>query len=205
MNRGGGDRTGQADLAAWLLERSPGVAERWAEALTHERGAWRGGSEALARPFCRSLVRFLPPLLGPYRSQLLPLWAECAELYGSVAARRGLAAGEVVEEFQLLREVIVRALFQRPPRPPPGAPEEHGPGGALALRETLLLNRAIDVGVTQASVGHTDLLFFSLIDGSGAPAPLSAADLDEIRAQIRALRREGEAIANPRARTEAPR
>ena len=131
--------------------------------------------------FCRGLVSFLPGMLGPYRTQIAPLWSECAELFGSVAARRGLSAGEVIEEFQILREVILRLLFERPPAPDRG----------LHMRDVLQLNRAVDIGVTQASVGHTDLLFFNLVDGSGGPAPLGRDDMDEVVEQIRTLQEEG--------------
>ena len=179
------------DLAEWLRERSPGVAERWAEGLLDNRSSWTSATQPVARPFCRGLVSFLPGMLSPYRAQLLPLWSECAELFGSVAARRGLSAGEVIEEFQVLREVIVRMMFERPPAKS---------GRGLPLREILQLNRAVDIGVTRASVGHTDLLFFSLIDGSGVPAPLNSEDLAEVCEQIRTLQEEGRRIMSHMAR-----
>ncbi len=69
-----------------------------------------------------------------------------------------------------------------------GAP---GSSRGAPLREILLLNRAIDIGVTQSSVGHTDLLFFSLLHGSGAPEPLRPEDLREVLDQIGQLRDEG--------------
>jgi len=130
-------------------------------------------------------------MLGPYRTQILPIWSQGAELFGSMAARRGLSAGEVIEEFQMLREIIVRMMFEQPPQ---------GPGRALRLREVLQLNRTVDIGVTQASVGHTDLLFFSLIHGSGVPKPLGPDDLGEVREQIGALRDEGRRIMRHMAR-----
>ncbi|MCY4574548.1 MAG: hypothetical protein OXF01_17345 [Gemmatimonadetes bacterium] len=179
------------NLADWLRDRSPGVAERWAEGLLGGGGAWEGGAEAVLRPFCRGLVSFLPGMLTPIRTEIVPLWSECAELYGSVAARRGLSAGEVIEEFHLLREVILRMMFERPPV---------RSGAALPFREVLLLNRTLDIGVTQASVGHTDLLFFSLLHGSGSPAPLGRKELDEVSGQIRALQLEQQRIVRHAAR-----
>lgn len=169
------------DLAGWLHEHSTFIAERWAEGLLAARNSWSRAGESLVHTFCRGLVSFLPGMLGPYRTQILPLWSECAELFGSVAARRGLSAGEVIEEFQVLREVIVRLGFERPP----------SAGGALEMRDVLQLNRAVDIGVTQASVGHTDLLFFNLVHGSGGPTPLGRDDMDEVVEQIRTLREEG--------------
>lgn len=173
------------DLAGWLREHSPGIAERWAAGLLGAHGSWTRGNEPVVRPFCRGLVSLLPGMLSPYRTQTLPLWSEGAELFGSVAARRGLSAGEVIEEFQLLREIMVRAMFEQPPV---------GRGRGIRLREVLRLNRTVDIGVTQASVGHTDLLFFSLIHGSGVPTPLGPDDLGEVREQIRALQDEGRRI-----------
>lgn len=179
------------DLADWLRERSPGIAELWAKGLLAARNSRTRANEPLARPFCRGLVSLLPGMLGPYRTQILPIWSEGAELFGSMAARRGLSAGEVIEEFQMLREIIVRMMFEQPPR---------GAGRALRLREVLQLNRTVDIGVTQASVGHTDLLFFSLIHGSGVPKPLGPDDLGEVREQIGALRDEGRRIMRHMAR-----
>ncbi len=178
----GGRLADPADLGGWLKDRSPGVAELWTEGLLTGGGSWTRAIEPMARSFCRGLVSFLPGMLSPYRAQVLPLWSECAELFGSVAARRGLSAGDVIEEFQILREVIVRMMFERPPA---------GLDGGLLLREVLQLNRAVDIGVTQASVGHTDLLFFSLIHGSGVPEPLSRGDVGEVCEQVRTLQEEG--------------
>ena len=173
------------DIAVWIEERSPGIAERWASGLLANGEAWATGNRSVARPLCRGLVSFLPGMLGPCREQILPLWSEGAELFGSVAARRGLSAGEVIDEFQLLREVILMMMFERPPG---------RKGRGLPLREVLHLNRSLDIGVTRASVGHTDLLFFSLIHDSGVPAPLGADDLKEVREQIRTLQAEGHRI-----------
>ena len=169
------------DLADWLRDNSAPMAERWAEGVLSARNSWSGSGEALVRAFCSGLVSFLPGMLSPYRTQILPLWSECAELFGSVAARRGLSAGEVIEEFQVLREVILQFVFERPP----------AGNRALQMRDVLQLNRTVDIGVTQASVGHTDLLFFNLARGSVGPAPLTRDDRREVREQIRALRDEG--------------
>ncbi len=182
---------GRVNPADWLRDRSPGVAERWAEGLLGGSGPWGGGAEAVLRPFCRGLVSFLPDMLTPIRTEIVPLWSECAELYGSVAARRGLSAGEVIEEFHLLREVILMMMFERPPV---------RSGAALPFRDVLLLNRALDIGVTQASVGHTDLLFFSLLHGSGSPPPLGRRELDAVSGQIRALQLEQQRIVRHAAR-----
>ena len=122
-------------------------------------------------------------MLGAGRTDILPLWSECAELFGSVAARRGLSAGEVIEEFQLLREVILRMMFEQPAAASPGR---------SFMRGALLLNRTLDIGVTQASVGHTDLLFFSLLNGSGAVEPMTGEEVQEVLDQIVQFRDEAQ-------------
>jgi len=98
-------------------------------------------------------------MLGPHRDQILPLWIRGFELFGAVAAKRGLAAGEAIEEVHLLRELVIRDLYRDPPM-----------GGTvpLSLREVLRLNRALDRAVTHASVGHTDALFFEFFEAEGA-------------------------------------
>ncbi len=178
-----GGRSGAAPmrLAEWLQEHSALIAERWADGLLAARNSRPRAGESLVRPFCRGLVSFFPGMLGPYRTQIMPLWSECAELFGSVAARRGLSAGEVIEEFQALREVVMRLMFEQPP----------ATVRTLRMHDVLQLNRAVDIGVTQASVGHTDLLFFDVVHGSGGPAPLGREAMAEVVERIRTLREEG--------------
>lgn len=115
-------------------------------------------------------------MLGPYRESVEPLWIRASELFGSVAARRGLAAGEVIEEFQILRELVIRDLYRDPPL-----------GGRLplSLREILRLNRGIDRGVTHASVGHTDAMFFQFFEPDGALSVSGEDLLLEVLEQVR--------------------
>jgi hypothetical protein len=135
--------------------------------------------EELLEQFLELLLDLLPGLLGRYRDQLEPLWTQTSELFGSLAANRGLAAGEAVEEAQFLREAVLRLLYQDPPL---------APTGPMGLREVLRLNRVIDVLVTYTSVGHTDALFFALFQGSGVPERLSDDVRYEIRSQLEAIR-----------------
>ncbi len=139
-----------------------------------------GAADGLLEEFLGLLVGMLPTVLGPHRDQAEPLWIRAAELFGATAARRGLAAGEVIEEFQILREAVIRFLYQEPPV---------SGGARLSLRDVLRLNRAIDRGVTHASVGHTDALFFALFEGSGIPdTPPNGRLVDEVRSQLDELR-----------------
>jgi len=170
------------ELSDWVERRLDRLADRWLREIQSRYDRSTEGINGLLKEFVDLLVRFLPAMLGPYRDQVEPLWIRGSELFGNVAARRGLAAGEVIEEFQILREAVIRLLYQEPPLD----------GQArVSLREILRLNRALDRGVTHASVGHTDALFFSLFEGSGVPDVPPTAELKaEIQSQLDALREE---------------
>lgn len=186
-----GHRRVQAvELAAWVEARRDRLADRWLREIQSRYDRRTNGVNELLAEFVNLLVNFLPAMLGPYRDLVDPLWLRGAELFGNVAARRGLAAGEVIEEFQILREAVIRLLYQEPPlagRVP------------ISLRDVLRLNRAIDRGVTHASVGHTDALFFALFEGSGIPDVPPTAELRaEIQSQLDILRSElAEAVRPP--------
>jgi hypothetical protein len=168
-----------AELVGWLLEKGPAITRRWSRELKSRYESPSTGVNGLLDQFLSTLVRFLPGMLGPYREQVEVVWIRASELFGAVAARRGLAAGEVIEEFQILREALIRQLYLDPPL---------GGQGEMSLRELLRLNRVIDTGVTHASVGHTDALFFALFEGSGIPdAPPTAGLKTEVRSQLQGL------------------
>lgn len=179
-------RINPVELAAWVEARLPRITNRWLREVQNRYDAGTGGINGLLEEFLGVLAGFLPGLLGPYREQVEPLWLRASELFGGIAARRGLAAGEVIEEFQILREVVIRLLYQDPPL---------AGRARISLREVLRLNRAIDAGVTHASVGHTDALFFALFEGSGVPeAPPTEELVAELREQLDAIRRELAAV-----------
>lgn len=169
------------EFAQWVEERGPRLAERWLSELRATDIAWSDGVESLLRRFVDLFVEILPATLGPYREQVEPLWLQAAELFGQVAAQRGLAAGEVIEEFQVLREALIRLLYAEPPV---------AGGARMSLRDILRINRSIDRGVTQSSVGHTDGLFFALFQGSGVPESLDDELRQEVAEQLDAIRAE---------------
>lgn len=170
------------ELADWVESRLERIVNRWVQEMLRRDALNNGELADVMREFLELLVSFLPGLVGAQRDQVDSTWAQAAELFGALAARRGLAAGEVVEEFQLLREAVIRLLYQDPPL---------GGRVPLSLREVLRLNRAIDRGVTHASVGHTDALFFSLFEGSGIPdVPPTDELVMEVRAQLEVIRKE---------------
>ncbi len=107
------------------------------------------------------------------------MWQEAARLYGEFGAKRGLAAGEVIEEFQVLRGSLIRLLLSDPLMPPDSVP---------ALREVLRLNRFVDQGVSHASIGYTDTLFSTLVSRTGVPESMSdelVVRVDEELSRIR--------------------
>jgi hypothetical protein len=171
-----------AEFADWMEERLPRLVGRWHREIQSRYSQSSTGVNGLLEEFLTLLASFLPALLGPHRDQVEPVWIRTSELFGAVAARRGLAAGEVIEELQILREAVIRLLYQDPPL---------GGRRRLSLREVLRLNRALDTGVTHASVGHTDAMFFSLFEGSGIPdAPPTAELKAELRTQLDGIRGE---------------
>jgi hypothetical protein len=166
------------EFARWVEQRVERLAERWLTEVESKQGRQRSDVQALLKPFFKLLTSMLPASLGPYREQVEPLWLQASELFGSVAAQRGLAAGEGVDEFQILREVLIRELYAEPPA---------GGQVPIPLRELLRLNRLIDRGVSRASVGHADVLFFALFQGSGVPEHLSDEVRQEVTAQLEAI------------------
>lgn len=131
----------------------------------------------------RLLIDVLVEMVGPLRREVGTVWFHVAEHYGRIAAARGLAAGEVVEELQYLRELLIRRLA------PVLAAMRARQGMAIMLR----LNRVIDKGIAVAVVGYTDALVATLFTQNGVPGPHSEHDATEIERQLKAL--EGELAA----------
>lgn len=128
------------------------------------------------------LIDVFGSMVGPLRRETKTIWVRVTEEYGRHAAFRGLAAGEVVEELQYLRELLIRFLA------PSIAALRPRQGMALLLR----LNRLVDKGVAMAVVGYTDALVAGLLPESDEtahgrrtpePAELSLA-LDQIQQEL---------------------
>jgi len=174
------------DISQWLAERAEPLRERWIAMVRGRVEDVRGdGRNELTEAFLELFIDILPLCMSPMGDHAEPLWDRTAELFGSFAANRGLAAGEVIEEVQILRECVIRMLYQDPPR---------AAMGARALRDVLHLNRLADRLVTHASVGHTDALFFALFQGSGVPEALSDEVRYELRGQLESIRGEFESL-----------
>ncbi len=105
------------------------------------------------------LVDALIEMAGPLRRDAVQLWLSACEAYGRTSSARGLAAGEVVEEIQHLRELLIRHLSE---------PIVALPARA-AIATVLRLNRLVDKGIAHAVVGYTDALVETLFEQRGVP------------------------------------
>lgn len=159
------------------------MVQQWNDWLGDRLTATSAIPPALVRRELTLLIDVFASMLGPLRRETKPIWGRIAEEYGRHAAIRGLAAGEVVEEMQYLRELLIRFLA------PSIAALRPRQGMALLLR----LNRLVDRGVAMAVVGYTDEIAASLLSRSEDervvgrrtpdPAELNRA-LDQLRAEL---------------------
>ena len=152
------------------------------DVLVEQWSRWilaRWGKSSTIRPQTlerqiRLLVDLLIETAGPMRRAALELWLLACEGYGRTAAERGLAAGEVVEELQHLRELLIRILSELIAALPAR--------GSMAT--VLRLNRILDSGITHAVVGYTDTLVETLFAQRGVPVGASGPFEDEIAQRL---------------------
>lgn len=114
----------------------------------------------------RLIVELLGEMVGPVRRATKPVWYHACEHFGRLAAARGLAAGEVVDEMQYLRELLIRNL----------APILAAMRPRRAMAIMLQLNRVLDKGVGVAVVGYTDALVATIFAQNGVPSEGTAVD-----------------------------
>lgn len=120
------------------------------------------------------MIDAMAGLTGSMRREIRPIWKRIAEHYGRMGAARGLAAGEIVEEMQYLREVLIRFLA------PVLAPMRPRQGMALLLR----LNQLVDSGVAMAVVGYTDALVATLVTSEDGAHRSIEMDHDDVEKQV---------------------
>ena len=120
------------------------------------------------------LLNLLTQMTGPLRRESTEIWLNASEWYGRTAAQRGLAAGEIVEEFQYLRELLIRHLSDLMAALP----------ARQSMKGILGLNRFLDLGVSHAVVGYTDALVESLLERQGIPVGAMETDDSAIEERL---------------------
>jgi hypothetical protein len=149
---------------------------------------WLDGRDTLGRTISRAmlerhlhlLVTMMAEMVGPWRREVKSLFYQAMEHYGRAGATRGLAAGEVVEELQYLRDLLTRQL----------APVLAAMRARQAMAIVIRLNRVLDKGIAVGVVGYTDALVATLFTENGVPSPGSEFDPAEAERQIVTLEQE---------------
>jgi len=122
------------------------------------------------------------------RRSVAEVWRHACEHYGRLGAARGLAAGEIVEELQYLRELLIRRV----------GPVLTGLRQRQAVAIILRLSATLDKGMAVAVVGYTDALVATLFAQNGVPSPLSALDHHDIERQLEQLEGHLQAVVRNR-------
>lgn len=138
----------------------------------------------LARPL-NLILDLLVLMAGPLRREARDSWFAATELYGRLAEVRGLSAGEVVDELQQLRELLIRELGDLFVALP----------SRQQLPVVLRVSRVLDMAVSSAVVGYTDALVAKMFSREGVPVPTAenAKDLlDQLAELEEEARRLGE-------------
>lgn len=163
-----------------ILASREGLVAQWSEWIAERQAGGRQTVEPLElrRTLCL-IVRLLAHMTGSLRREMRETWYAATEMYGRLAEARGLSAGEVVDELQHLRELLIvevgDLIVAMPAR--------------QQLPAVLRLNRVCDTGVSNAVVGYTDALVAKMFSRDGVPVP-TADSQKELLAQIRVLESE---------------
>jgi hypothetical protein len=154
-----------------------GLVDIWAHWIAERQSGSRQTIEPidLRRTLCL-IVRLLSHMTGPLRREARETWYAATEMYGRLAESRGLSAGEVVDELQRLRELLIVEVGDLIAAMP----------ARQQLPAVLRINRVCDTGVSNAVVGYTDALVAKMFSRDGVPVP-TADSMKELVTQIRAL------------------
>lgn len=166
-----------------LATAQEAIVQEWASWIAaREPGAQALGPADLARAL-RLIVGCLAQMAGPLRREARDTWYAVTELFGRLAEARGLSAGEVVDELQHVREILIihlgDVIVAMPAR--------------LQMAAVLRVNRVCDLGVSNAVVGYTDALVAKMFSRDGVPVPTADSlhdllqQLDQLEAELRAL------------------
>jgi len=178
----------QIAAARAVAEHRDAMVTEWADWLSKRSASRAVPRQLLERQLCL-VVDGMVAMLGPLRREAKVVWQHLMEHYGQVGVTRGLAAGEVVEELQQLRTLLidhVGALVaaMRPRR---------------AVAMFLRLNGIVDRGIALAVVGYTDALVASLMmTDRPTPSALETGGGDDVARQLDAIEAELGTIASRR-------
>jgi hypothetical protein len=168
-----------------IAEMRDAMVSQWAERLGDRMTAAPTIPRSTVERQFRLLFDVMTEMVGPLRREVNTVWFHVCEHYGRIASARGLAAGEVVEELQFLRELLIRELA------PILVAMRARQGMAIMLR----LNRVIDKGVAVAVVGYTDALVATLFSQNGVPLSSTEQDVAEVERQLDTLEQELQAVS----------
>lgn len=166
-------------VARALSERRGQLITEWSDWVNHRVKAAKVPQPTVDRHLAL-LVDTLIEMAGPLRRSMVQYWLSCCEFYGQAAAVRGLAAGEVVEEMQHLRELLIRQMATVVANLP----------ARQAMAIVLRLNRILDKGVAHAVVGYTDALVETLFDQRGVPVAAVDPEEDALVTRLKQLEAE---------------
>lgn len=169
----------QLAAAKATLDARDGMVAEWADSLEGRSGFRNIPRPVVERQF-RLIVETLVEMLGPLKREARPVWQHVMDHYGRTAAARGLAAGEVVDELQQLRVLLIKYIgalvaAMRPRR---------------AVAVFLRLNAIVDSGIAAAVVGYTDALVASLLLTDRDTQQLTGANADDMTRQLETLENE---------------
>lgn len=99
----------QLAAARFVAENREVMVSEWADWLADRSGTSNVSRDLLERQF-QLVMDGLIEMLGPLRREAKVVWQHIMEHYGRTAATRGLAAGEVVEELQQLRFLLIKHI-----------------------------------------------------------------------------------------------
>lgn len=152
------------------------LLNRWTEWLLERETSGEGlDSAALAGPL-HIILDLLVHMSGPLRREARESWFAATELYGRLAEARGLSAGEVVDELQHLRELVIVELADLFVALP----------ARQQLPAVLRISRVLDTAVSNAVVGYTDALVAKMFASEGVPVP-TTENVQELLNQLGAL------------------
>ena len=170
-----------------MADRRNAMASQWLDWLADRTSAPTIPRHIVEREL-RLFLEVLGEMVGPMRREVKEIWHHTCEHYGRLAAARGLAAGEVVEDMQFARELLTRQL----------APVVASLRARQAMAIMIHMNGVLDRGIAAAVVGYTDALVATLFAQNGVPSAESELDPADIERQLEGI--EGELASVTRLR-----